>query len=84
MSEIMVMKREGGEEEWSFEKLLASIGKSGVEVYASTEIARRIEAWAKDPVNNGKVTSTQIRDKVIEFLTPSYPAQADSYAAYKI
>jgi len=79
----MVMKREGGEEVWSFDKLLASLGKAGVPGYASTEVALRIEAWAKNPVNKGRVTSTQIRDKVIEFLTTIYPAEANIYSTYK-
>lgn len=81
--EIIVQKREGGEELFSFDKLVVSLGKAGVPMEACEEIVAKIEAWAKDSVNKGRVTSTQIRDKVIEFLTADFPVEADSYQAYK-
>lgn len=81
--DIVVQKREGGEEPWNFDKIVASLGKAGVPVDASEEIASRVETWAKDEINKGSVTSTQIRDKIIELLGSDFPAEADSYQAYK-
>ncbi len=83
MNSVVVQKREGGEEPWSFDKLVASLGKAGVPVDSAEEIAGQIETWAQDHLNKGRVTSTQIRDKVIELLSPLFPAEAESYKIYK-
>jgi 2-phosphoglycerate kinase len=83
MDEIQVTKRDGGMQPWSSDKLIASIGKAGVPVAASQNIAAQIVDWAKGASADGKVSSDAIRDKVIEIMSSEYPAESDNYKTYK-
>jgi transcriptional regulator NrdR family protein len=81
MDDVMVLKRGGGEEEWSFDKLLASISKTGAELSVAEKVAKSVEGWVME--QQSPVKSDAIRDKVIEFLGKEDPAALDSYQAYK-
>ena len=83
MANISIRKNSGENEDFNFEKLLASIGKTGVPLKDAVEITKNIQAWAESSKNNNSVSSTQIRDKVIESLSIDYPAEADMYKTYK-
>jgi hypothetical protein len=83
MNNITVKKRGGETEVFVFDKLLASIGKTGVPLKEATAIAEKINAWVLLPANKGSVTSVQLRDKVIEYISGNFPAEADSYKVYK-
>lgn len=79
---LTVKKREGGEEPWNYDKLVASINKSGVPLLEAENIAKNVENWARETAE-GPIESTLIRDKVIELMKENYPAESDSYLAYK-
>jgi len=81
--EIQVKKRDGSIEPWSFDKLVASIGKAGVPVREAEVIAAKVQSWAEQNSQNGQISSTQIRDKVIEVLSENYPVEAENYKTYK-
>jgi len=83
MSDIQIRKRGEGMEGWSFDKLLASITKSGVPLTDAERIAKSVEAWAIKAVKVNAVDSIKLRDKVIELMKNDFPAEADSYQAYK-
>ena len=83
MAEIKVKKRDGKVEVWDYNKILTSIGKSMVPLKKAEEVATSIEKWIKEEAAKGIVTSTQVRDKVIEVLKEIDPVAADNYQAYK-
>ncbi len=81
---VNVKKRgEDGVEPWSVDKLVASINKAGVPLSEAEGIANKVAEWAEQNATDGVISSTQLRDKVIESLKTDYPAEADSYQAYK-
>lgn len=83
MNDILVRKKDGGTEYFSFDKLLFSIGKAGVPMKDAEKIAREIEKWTELSENKKSLTSSMLREKVIEMLINDFPAEADSYKAYK-
>jgi len=70
-------------EEWSDDKLIASIQKTGVSTDDAQEIANKVKDWVKANTKNNIIDSVQIRDKVVELLKVNFPAEADSYQAFK-
>jgi 2-phosphoglycerate kinase len=81
--ELKVKKRDGDVEPWSYDKLLSSIVKSGVELQAAKKIATEIESWAKKVANENLMNSISVRDKVIELVGKVDPVAADTYSIYK-
>ena len=81
--EIQVKKRDGSSEAWSFDKLVAAIGKAGIAVQEAEQIAGSVQSWAQQATVDGKIKSTQIRDKVIEMLRKEYPVESRSFETYK-
>lgn len=81
--DLLIKKRDGESEYFNFDKLLASIGRAGVPVNKAINIAKNVEDWVASQKDKGEVTSTQIRNKVIEYMIEDFPAEADSYKAYK-
>ena len=81
--EIQVRKRDGNLEPWSFDKLVAAIGKAGIAVQEAEQIAGSVQSWAQQAAQDGNIESTQIRDKVIEVLTKDYPVESRSFEIYK-
>lgn len=83
MNDIFINKKSGGNEIFNFDKLLASIGKTGVPLTGAIKICKNIEEWIKKQVKIKPVASSQIRDKVIKLLSKDFPAEAESYKVYK-
>lgn len=83
MNDIKIVKKDGETEPFMFDKLLASITKTGIEVDDAQKIADEVCAWIKDNATNKEMDSRSIRDKVIEVLSKEHPAEADSFKAYK-
>lgn len=83
MSIIKVEKRDGDLEDWNFDKSLLSIGKSMIPMKKATQIASRVEKWAKKKAKKGVITSIELRDKIIEILKEEDPIAAESYKSYK-
>ena len=81
--ELKVKKRGGGTEEWNHDKLLASINKAGVPIAEAEKMAKSIKTWAEENADGGVVDSVKLRDRVIENMKDDYPAESDSYQAYK-
>ena len=80
---MKVKKRDGGQEAWSDDKLISSMTKAGVPVGAASGIAAKIKDWAKKEAKDDVIASTDVRDEVIKNLKADYPAEANSYEAYK-
>lgn len=83
MNNLKVQKREGGEEDWNQDKIIASITKAGGKLEDAQMVANGVRQWATDASQNGAVRSTQIRDKVIESLRSTDPVVASTYEGYK-
>ena len=79
-----VIKRDDIIEKWSNDKLLASIGKAGVELKEAERITSEIQKWVQDNYEKDmKVESITVRDKVIEFLREFDTVAAETYEQYK-
>ena len=83
MADLQVKKSDGNLEPWSYDKLLASFNKAGLPNEDSERLAMQVESWAKENNEEGVVSSVDIRDKVIEVLSNDFPAEADTYQAFK-
>ncbi len=83
MGDLKVKKKDGSTEEWSFDKLAASIGKSGIEVEKATEIARNVGVWATENAKEGVIESSMIRDKVFNEMQSVDSVAAEAYRVYK-
>lgn len=83
MAALQVQKREGGVEDWNFDKVLASITKAGVLLEEAKHTAYLVEAWAQKNAQNGIISFSEIRDKVTQFLRVIDPVIADAYESYK-
>jgi len=82
-TKIKVKKRDGVVEDWSYDKVIASIGKAMMPYKKAQGIADKIHVWAKESAKEGAIASTAIRDKVIELLSQSDPVSADNYKVFK-
>lgn len=82
MDEITIKKRGGEVEYFSYDKLVVAIGKTGVPLKEAEKIAENIKKWLISKKKD-VITSSQIRDKIIELLKRKFPAEADSFQAYK-
>lgn len=83
MQNLQIIKKDNTLEEWSQDKLIASLTRAGIPAHDATEIAGRIHSWAIESAIDNKVMSTKIRDKVIQEIVTAYPAEADSYQAFQ-
>ncbi len=83
LNSLQVIKRDGSKEQWSLDKLVVSIGKAGVPEKDAQRIAKEIENWAMNSAQNQEILSAEIKNKVIEFLSLDFPAQAEIYKTYK-
>lgn len=79
---ITVIKRDGEKEEFSFDKLIASILKAGVPMADAEAVSRKVEAWVQVASKNSGISSSEIRDKIIELLSNDFSVEADNYQAY--
>ncbi|MFV1917318.1 MAG: ATP cone domain-containing protein [Patescibacteria group bacterium] len=84
MEDIQVLKREGGIENWNYDKTLSSIIKVGLDYEKAEQISKKIEKWVEKTAKNNVIKSTAIRDKIIELLMAYDPLAANSYKAYKL
>lgn len=80
---LKVRKRDGALEDWSFDKALTSISKTGLPIDQAENITVLLEAWLRNHAHNGIVNSVDIRDKIIELLTSQDPVARESYRDYK-
>ena len=83
MIPLQVEKREGGKEDWNYEKILASVTKAGVPLDEAKHIVSLVEAWAIKTANGGIIASVQIKDKIIQFLRVVDGIIANAYESYK-
>jgi len=81
--DIQIKKRDGTVEPFSIDKLIASITKSGVPLKKSEEISQKIKSWVESEAEGGVFESTKIRDRIINDLSKDFPAESESYKAYK-
>jgi 2-phosphoglycerate kinase len=82
MDEVTIKKRGGEIEYFSYDKLVVAIGKTGIPLKDAETIAEKIKKWLIKK-KKSVITSNQIRDKIIELLKNKFPAEADSFQAYK-
>lgn len=83
MADIQVRKKDGSLENWSYDKLLASITKAGVPLEKAGGIASSVEKMAQGSAENGILNSSEIRGRAIELLREVDSAAAEKYETYK-
>ena len=83
MAEIQVRKKDGSLENWSYDKLLASITKAGVPLEKAKGTASSVEEWAQGSAENGILNSSDIRGKAIELLREVDSEAAEKYETFK-
>lgn len=80
---INIKKRDGVLEEWNYDKVLTSIEKAMIPLQKAEQVANSVEKWIKESSAKGQVTSTQVRDKIIELLAEVDPVASENYKVYK-
>ncbi|OGM21785.1 hypothetical protein A2863_00675 [Candidatus Woesebacteria bacterium RIFCSPHIGHO2_01_FULL_38_9b] len=83
MDQVNVQKKDGSEEPWSYDKLVASLTKSGLPVEGAENMASKVQEWVKSEAKDGIINSGAIRDKLLEIMKSEYPAEAENYQSYK-
>lgn len=83
MRDLKVRKRDGKVENWNYDKILASIGKSMVPLKKAEAVASSVEKWVEKSAGKGVVSSNEIRDKIIEVLKEIDTVAAENYQVYK-
>lgn len=83
MGSLTVIKRDGNVENWSDDKIVTSIGKTGVSIKDAENISSNVKKRILNNSKDSKISSTKIRKKVIEELQNFNPTAADSYGSYK-
>jgi len=83
MDNLKVRKRGGDTEEWSYDKVTNSIGVAGLSTKEAEAVASLVEEWAKRNAQNGVVSSTGVRDKVITILRAVDNMAADTFESYR-
>ncbi len=76
---ISVVKRNGNMEEYAREKLVTSMLKAGTNLNLAREIATRIE---NEVATRERVTTEEIRDKVLEELKIKDPTAYENWLLY--
>lgn len=83
MKKIKIKKRDGSYEEWSYDKILAAIGKSMVPLKKAEAVATSVEKWVEKNSGKGEINSTEVRDKVVEVLKEIDPVAAENFMVFK-
>lgn len=79
---MQVIKRSGVTQEFEFEKLVRSIVFAGGLEDDAREVASEVEVWAEAEAEDGKIKSTDLRNRVIYVLNENSPEVAEKYKAY--
>jgi 2-phosphoglycerate kinase len=83
IKDLKVKKRDESLESWSYDKLVTSINKSGVPIDDAERYAKEVQEWSSSNAKDGVISSVAIRDRVMEVIKNDYPAESDSYQAFK-
>lgn len=83
MEQIKIKKRDGRLEDYIYDKLLASITKAGVVIEDAESLAKEVESWLSEESKKGYVESVEVRNVVFNKMNSEFPAEADSYQAFK-
>jgi len=82
MAVLQVQKKEGGIEDWNLDKVITSMTKAGLSLDEAKHVASLVESWALRSNQNGIVISSQIKDKVIQFLRVIDPVATAGFESY--
>ncbi|KKR27727.1 MAG: hypothetical protein UT61_C0068G0005 [Candidatus Woesebacteria bacterium GW2011_GWA1_39_8] len=82
MADIVVIKREGTTENFSLDKIIASVAKAGATLEAAEQIGTEVESWVTSAAVDGKIRSGDIRAKIVEEIMKVDPLAASTYDAY--
>ncbi len=80
---VIILKRDGTKESFSYDKLVASIARAGVPIANSEIIALDVSKWIAGNLENGEIKSTTVRDEITLELMSDFPVQADNYQVFK-
>lgn len=83
MADIKVLKMGGEVVDWNYDKLLASIGKTGLSLTDAEKVADEAQRWAAEESERGFVSSTMLAEKVLLLLREKDEVAAEAYEMYK-
>ncbi len=83
MKRVKIKKRDDTYEDWNYDKILAAIGKSMVPLKKAETVASSVEKWVEKNSKKGEISSTEVRDKVVEILKEIDPVAAENFLVYK-
>ena len=82
-NKLKIKKRDASLEDFSMDKLIASLTKAGLDIKDAEVVAQDIVGWITMNAVDNVVTSVDLRDAIIKRLSNEFPAEADSYSIYK-
>lgn len=83
MNDLVVIKNDGEKENFSDDKIVASIAKSGIDIKESERIANDIKDHFISNSIDGEVKSSDLRKMVVEELLKVDSVASASYDSYK-
>jgi len=83
MKNLVVIKNDGEKEQFSDDKIVTSIAKSGIDIKKSSSIANGIKSYFEENSIGGEVNSSDIRKKVVEELQKVDSVASASYDNFK-
>jgi transcriptional regulator NrdR family protein len=83
MKDLIVIKNDGDKEDFSDDKIVTSIAKSGMDIRESERIANDIKTHFENSSIDNEVKSSDIRKKVVEELLKVDSVASSSYDTYK-
>lgn len=82
-TKLKVKKRDTSLEDFSYDKIIASLTKTGLSVKDAELVTQDIVGWAISNAVDNTITSVELRDAIIKRLSQEFPVEADSYSIYK-
>jgi hypothetical protein len=74
---LKVQKKDGRIEDFDKSKITGALGRVGAGPDEAQKVADAVEAWAPTAAAGGTIKTSQIRDKVLELVSP------ETVTAYK-
>ena len=80
---MQVIKRDGSLESFQQEKIARVAAAAGVEKTDAQALASRVSAWVYRAAQDGKIASSELRDKVLEEMEEINPYAAGLFRWYQ-
>lgn len=83
MVDLKIIKRQGGSDEWSDDKIITSILRAGASAEEAQDVAKGVRDWAEKNSDEGHIKSIELRDQIIKQLKKINSLAANTFQVYK-